>query len=66
MKEKIGIIDIGGGMRDIYGAGIFDYCLQEGITFDLGVGVSAGSANPVSYTHLFGNRGFAIHTGGLV
>lgn len=49
MKEKIGIIDIGGGMRDIYGAGIFDYCLEEGITFDLGVGVSAGSANLASF-----------------
>lgn len=49
MKEKIGIIDVGGGMRDIYGAGIFDYCLQEGITFDLGIGVSAGSANLASF-----------------
>lgn len=49
MKEKVGIIDIGGGMRDIYGAGIFDYCLQEGITFDLGVGVSAGSAILASF-----------------
>lgn len=49
MKEKIGIIDVGGGMRDIYGAGILDYCLQEGITFDIGIGVSAGSANLASF-----------------
>lgn len=42
---KIGIIDVGGGMRDIFGAGVFDACLENNITFDLGIGVSAGSAN---------------------
>ena len=41
---KTGIVDVGGGMRDIYGAGIFDYCLDAGITFDCCVGVSAGRA----------------------
>ena len=38
----IGIIDMGGGMRGVYTAGVFDYCLDQDIRFDLGVGVSAG------------------------
>ena len=46
---KIGIIDVGGGLRDIYGAGIFDYCLDENICFDYCIGVSAGGANLVSF-----------------
>lgn len=45
----IGVIDVGGGMRGIYGAGIFDYCLKEKIDFDYCIGVSAGSANCASY-----------------
>ena len=44
-----GIVDVGGGLRGIYGAGIFDYCLQNGIRFDYCIGVSAGSANIVSF-----------------
>lgn len=49
MKMKIGIIDVGGGMRGIYAAGVFDYCLDHAIQFDYGIGISAGSANLVSY-----------------
>jgi len=45
----IGIIDVGGGLRDIYGAGVFDYLMDEDIYFDYCVGVSAGSANCASY-----------------
>ena len=48
-KEKIGIIDVGGGMRDIYGAGIFDYLIDKRIDLDYTIGVSAGSANIASY-----------------
>lgn len=44
-----GIIDVGGGMRDIYGAGVLDFFLDNNITFDVCIGVSAGSANLVSY-----------------
>lgn len=44
-----GVIDVGGGLRGIYGAGIFDRCLNENIQFDYCVGVSAGSANVASY-----------------
>lgn len=32
---KTGVVDVGGGMRDVYAAGIFDYCLDENIQFDL-------------------------------
>lgn len=52
---KTGIIDVGGGFRDIYGAGVLDWCLDNGIFFDYGIGVSAGSANLISY--LAGQRG---------
>ena len=52
---KTGIIDIGGGMRGIYAAGVFDRCMDEDLKFDLCIGVSAGSANAASY--LSGQRG---------
>ena len=51
----IGIIDVGGGERAIYGAGVFDRCLDMGIDFDCYIGVSAGAANLVSF--LSGQRG---------
>lgn len=46
---KLGIIDVGGGYRDIYGAGVLDVCMEENIVFDTCIGVSAGSANLASY-----------------
>ena len=46
---KTGIIDVGGGFRDIYGAGVLDVCLEQGIDFDYCIGISAGSANLASY-----------------
>lgn len=46
---KIGVVDIGGGLRGIYAVGVLDYCMEYGIRFDLGIGVSAGSANLASY-----------------
>lgn len=49
MTPKIGIVDVGGGFRGIYAAGVLDYCMHKGIWFDLGIGVSAGSANLASY-----------------
>lgn len=44
-----GLIDVGGGMRDIYGAGVADQCLRDGVKFDRLYGVSAGSANILQY-----------------
>lgn len=46
---KTAAIDVGGGLRDIYAAGVLDYCLEHGIDFDLCIGISAGSANMASY-----------------
>ena len=45
----------GGGMKCAYSAGILDRMLDEKITFDECIGVSAGAANLVSY--LAGQRG---------
>lgn len=46
---KTGVVDAGGGFRGIYAVGVLDYCMEHGIRFDLGIGVSAGSANLASY-----------------
>lgn len=46
---KTGIVDTGGGLRGIFATGVLDYCLEQGIRFDMGIGVSAGSANVSSY-----------------
>lgn len=51
----IGIVDVGGGMRGCYAAGILDYCLDEGISFDRAIGVSAGASNLACY--ISGQRG---------
>lgn len=52
---RIGLVVEGGGMKCAYSAGILDRFLDEGITFDYCVGVSAGVANAASY--LAGQRG---------
>ena len=52
---KTGIVDVGGGERGVYGAGVFDRLLDLGIRFDYLAGVSAGAANGVTY--LAGQRG---------
>ena len=52
----LGIIDVGGGMRGSFTAGIYDYLSDQGVQpFDYLIGVSAGSGNMVSY--LAGQRG---------
>ncbi len=51
----IGVVDVGGGMRGSYGAGVFDWCLENSISFDHHAGVSAGSANLCSF--LAGQKG---------
>lgn len=52
---KLGVVDVGGGLRGIYAAGVLDYCLEQKISFDCCIGVSAGSANLASY--LAGQKG---------
>ena len=49
MKKKIGLLAEGGGMKCAYGAAILDRFLDDGITFEYAVGVSAGAANLITY-----------------
>ena len=62
MSHKIGVVDVGGGFRGIYAAGVFDYCLDNNITFDLCIGVSAGSANIASYMANQPRRNYQFYT----
>ena len=59
---KTGIVDVGGGLRGIYAAGVLDYCMAENIRFDLGIGVSAGSANLTSYCAGQKGRNYIFYT----
>ena len=59
---KIGVIDVGGGLRGIYAAGVLDACLEEGITFDVDIGVSAGSANIASFAARQKGRNYRFYT----
>lgn len=52
---RTGVVDVGGGLRGIYAAGILDYCMVHDIRFDCCIGVSAGSANMAAY--LAGQQG---------
>lgn len=49
MAHRTAMIDVGGGFRAIFGAGVMDRMLEDGIMVDHCYGVSAGSANMVSY-----------------
>lgn len=62
MGEKIGIVDVGGGFRGIYCAGVLDYCMDQGIQFDLAIGVSAGSANMASFCAKQPRRNYKFYT----
>ena len=59
---KTGIIDVGGGFRGIYACGVLDYCLDQNIRFDLGIGISAGSANLASFIAGQRGRNFTFYT----
>lgn len=48
-RHKTALIDVGGGFRAIFGCGVMDYLLEEGISFDRCYGVSAGAANMTSF-----------------
>lgn len=47
--SKIGLVVEGGGMKCAYSAGVIDGLLENNITFDYCIGVSAGSANVASF-----------------
>ncbi|MCL2513441.1 MAG: patatin family protein [Oscillospiraceae bacterium] len=58
----IGLIDVGGGMRGIYGAGILDCFLDNNIEPDYCIGVSAGSANVASFLAKQKGRNYRFYT----
>lgn len=60
--ETIGIVDVGGGYRGIYASGVLDYCMDHRLQFDVGVGVSAGSANLISYAAGQRGRNFQFYS----
>ena len=59
---KTGVIDTGGGLRDVFGAGVFDWCMDNGVRFDYGIGISAGSANLISYAAGQRGRNLSFYT----
>ena len=50
-----GIVDVGGGMRAVFSAGVYDCMMDNSFMPDYCLGVSAGSANMTSF--LSGQRG---------
>lgn len=58
----IGIVDVGGGMRGVFGCGVTDILLDNDITFDYCLGVSAGSANLASYVSRQRGRNYRYYT----
>jgi len=59
---KIGLVLEGGGMKCAYGAGILDGFLEDGISFDECVAVSAGSGNMTSYLAGQSGRNLRFYT----
>lgn len=57
-----GIVDVGGGMKAIYGAGVCDFLLDNDVSFDYAIGVSAGSANLVTYLGRQKKRNYTFYT----
>lgn len=49
MLKMVGFVDVGGGMRGVYTCGIYDRLMDEGIKPEYCIGVSAGSANLITY-----------------
>jgi predicted patatin/cPLA2 family phospholipase len=62
MAETTGIVDVGGGFRGIYACGVLDYCLHQNILFNVGIGVSAGSANLASFAAGQTKRNYIYYT----
>ena len=59
---KTAIIDAGGGFKAIFGAGVVDRCLEDGVSFDVAIGVSAGTANLSELLSLQKNRTYRFYT----
>ena len=59
---KVGIIDVGGGLRDAFGAGVFDFLQDNKIDIPVLVGISAGSANAINYMSKQRGRSLRFYT----
>lgn len=59
---KTGLVVEGGGMRCAYNAGILDRFIDEDITFDYCIGVSAGAANTASFVARQRDRNIRFYT----
>ena len=57
-NQRVGVVDVGGGLRGIYAAGVFDRCIDDDVEFDVALGISAGSANICSYISKQWGRNF--------
>lgn len=57
-----GILDVGGGMRGIFGAGVTDCLLDKKVYLPYCIGVSAGSANLISYIAKQRGRNYRFYT----
>ncbi|MCR5666703.1 MAG: patatin family protein [Eubacterium sp.] len=60
--SKTGLIMEGGGMRCAYGAALLDRFLDDGISFDYVIGVSAGAGCLVSYLGGQRDRNFRFYS----
>ncbi len=56
MTVKTDTVDVGGGLRGIYAVGVLDYCMDQGIRFDIGYVYgtlcNSGGENPLDYPAL--------------
>lgn len=59
---KTGLIVEGGGMKCVYSTAILDKLLDDNISFDYGIGVSAGAANLITFIAKQRNRASRFYT----
>ena len=62
MTAKSAMIDVGGGFRAIFGCGVMDRMLEDGINVDMCYGVSAGAANMTSFIARQHGRNHTFYT----
>lgn len=62
MALKTAMIDVGGGFRAIFGCGVMDRMLEDGIDVDMCYGVSAGAANMTSFIARQHGRNHTFYT----
>ena len=61
-RHRTALVDVGGGFRAIFGCGVMDYLLDQGIDVDHCYGVSAGAANLTSYLAHQNGRNHTFYT----